>query len=270
MTFETPHKLRASDLRNGLDTRRVGQEIVVLPEIDSTNTYALDVVSCVSGRPWDGHVVFAELQTAGRGRLGRSWRVPRGAGLMFTALLRESTARSSPAAYLMSTAIAITDAIAESTDVEPSIRWPNDIFVGNRKLAGILVEIRSVESGTCAVAIGVGVNCLQHADHFSDDIRDKATSLEIESKHPVDRVKVARAILRRLDHFLADVDRIDDQDLSLLWQRRSADINARVNLQHDGRAYAGRIVEVHPRTGLLLQLDTGARREFDPATTTRL
>ena len=132
------------------------------------------------------------------------------------------------------------------------------------------MEIRTLEPGARVVAIGIGVNCLQQADHFADDIRDRATSLEIESKYPVDRARVGRAILRRLDHFFADPDRIDDENLSSLWQQRSADINTRVNLQHDGRAYTGRIVEVHPRTGLLLQLDSGARREFDPATTTRL
>ncbi len=270
MTLATPHQLRASDLRNDLDTRRVGREILVLPEIDSTNTYALNSISGESGRSWDGQVVFAEMQTAGRGRLGRSWRVPRGAGLMFTTLLREPVGRSSPASYVMAAAVATTDAIAESTDVEPAIRWPNDIYVGTRKLAGILVEIRTLEPGARVVAIGIGVNCLQHADHFADDIRDRATSLQIESKYPVDRVRVGRAILRRLDHFFADPDRIDDENLSSLWQQRSADINTRVNLQHDGRAYTGQIVEVHPRTGLLLQLDSGARREFDPATTTRL
>lgn len=270
MTFATPHQLRASDLLDDLRTRRVGREIVVLPEIDSTNSFALNAIAVKPGRSWDGHVTFAEFQTAGRGRIGRSWRVPRGAGLTFTVLLHERAPLCSSAGYLMAAAVATNDAIAESTDVDPAIRWPNDIFVGNRKLAGILVEIRALESGACAVAIGIGVNCLQHPDHFADELRDKATSLEIESSHAVDRVKVARAILRSLDLFFADPNGFDDEKLASLWQQRSTDINARVNLQHGGRAYAGRIVEVHPRTGLLLQLDTGARREFDPATTTRL
>ena len=171
---------------------------------------------------------------------------------------------------MMATAIATVEAIETTTDIVPAIRWPNDVFVGNRKLAGILVESRAAPDGARYLAIGVGLNCLQHAAHFPPEIRDIATSLELESAEPIDRIAIAQALLRTLDRFFAKPDVTDDATLVNLWQRHSDDIGSRVTLVHAGEEFAGQVIDIHPETGLLLQLDTGARREFDPATTMRL
>jgi BirA family biotin operon repressor/biotin-[acetyl-CoA-carboxylase] ligase len=277
--------------------RRVGRNVVVLPEVDSTNSYALDVLLLQHGAAADGWAIFAEYQTAGRGRLGRSWHSPRGAGLTFTVLLCEAadsppTAPHSalspphsalrtphsvppPARLVMAAAVAVAAGIEQAADVEPEIRWPNDLYVRGKKLAGILIETRSTAvlgddaaAGVSAAAIGIGVNCLQHAGHFPPELRGQATSLDLESPHPVDRAGVARAILRQLDVRLA-ADQTDDE-LAAAWRSRSTDIGAYVTLADHGRTFTGRIIDVQPRTGLLLQLDTGAPREFDPATTTRV
>ncbi|HKQ49085.1 MAG TPA: biotin--[acetyl-CoA-carboxylase] ligase [Phycisphaerae bacterium] len=258
------HQLVAEDIQRDLGTQRVGRSVMVLPDVDSTNTYALNRLTV------DGTVVFAELQTAGRGRLGRPWQSPRGASLTFTTLLLEPPGRIAPTRWMMAGAVAVAQAIARETDVAPVVRWPNDLYVGPRKLAGVLVETRSLPTGRMAVAIGIGVNCLQQPGHFPPDLREKATSLEIESSQPIDRTALARALLRRLDYLLASHERPTDDELAVQWREASADLGGRARLLSDGQEFGGQIIDIHPATGLLLQLDDGGRRQFDPQTTTRL
>lgn len=263
------HLLDASEIARGLGVRRIGRRVIVLPELASTNTHALDVVSLDHEHQPDGTVVLAEHQTAGRGRLGRRWVSPRGAGLNMTALLIEHHAAFRHARLMMATAVAVLGGIAEATDVEPTIRWPNDLYVRDRKLCGILIESRPHAPEHLAVAVGIGVNCLQHASHFPPELRDRATSLEIESRQPVDRAAVARAIIARLDGLLATGQSVSDQQLAEMWRESSSDLSARATLVSQGERFTGRIVDVHPTSGLTLQLENGICRHFDPATTAR-
>ncbi len=268
--------LKVEALQRGLQTRRVGRLIRVLPEVDSTNRFVLEELAEREGESADGAVVFAEHQTAGRGRLGRSWHSPRGASLLFT-VLRCGVEAWPAARVIMAAGVAVVEGIAAATEVEPVLRWPNDVYSRGRKLAGILVEQRRIAAGRWATALGVGINCLQHAAHFPPELRSTATSLDLESRHAIDRVAVARAVLERLDMWLGRVEErlggVDegglDEVLAATWRRHSADVGERVTLTADGRTFCGRILDVHPTDGLLLQLDDGGRRHFDPAATSR-
>jgi len=301
------HRLTIDELAHGLDTVRIGRRLHVFDELGSTNSHALEHYSD-EGRAADGVVIFAEHQTAGRGRLGRRWQSPRGASLLFTVLLIESRnvaqgkggtvkpqlgsavgkgacpardlhcqqkADDSATQYTAShlsllTAVATAEAIRGNTDVDAVIRWPNDLYVRDRKLAGILIETRDWPAGLVATAIGIGVNCLQQPGHFPPDLGRPATSLDIESAKPIDRAAVARAILTRLDRRLADADTCLDAHLHDSWKNLSNDIGQRVTLVESGIEHSGRILDLDPADGLLLQLDTGARRAFHAHSTTRL
>lgn len=284
--------LSAETLGAELPTQRLGRRICVLPEVDSTNTFAFELaghpgqaLSSLSKRKkvqvyertpgdaansdYDGLVVFAERQSSGRGRLGRAWHCPTGAGLMLTILLREPVGATTPAAWMMLAGVAVVRGIIHATDVTPSLRWPNDVYAADRKLAGILVETRREGAGSELVAIGIGINCLQQPGHFPPDIRARATSLDLLSDDPIDRHAVARSVLEVLDAELCMLMHRDENRLIEQWQSHSADIGARVELQCEGHTYRGRIIDVHPRDGVLVQLDDGGRRQFDPAVTTR-
>lgn len=283
MTSSPPRQLSVDSLVDGLNTRRVGRRILVLPQVDSTNTYALQTVATSPSAQSDGTVVFTEHQTAGRGRLGRSWHAPTGASLLMTTLLWETDDDRPSAYWCMAAAIAVVRGIEAATDLDAMIRWPNDVYIDGRKVAGILVEVRRPDSigdrGLPAgekktqgafVAIGIGVNCLQHAGHFPEDMRQQATSLEMASTHAVDRVAVAQAIMRALDDVSGAAGPISDARLAAAWTEHSGDIGTATTLVSGGQHFNGRIVDVHPQHGLVLQLETGARRHFDPATTSRL
>ena len=266
------HRLTVDDVTRGLDTLRIGRRVLVFDELDSTNVHGLEQL-CGQGAAADGTVIFAEHQTAGRGRLGRRWQSPRGASLLFTVLLvepRNSGVPRSTSRLTIIASVAAAEAIRMSTDVEAVIRWPNDLYVRDMKLAGILIETRDWPGGLLATAIGIGINCLQQPGHFPPDLARPATSLDIESSRPVDRAAVARAILTRLDRRLADVDSRLDDDVHETWKQLSNDIGQRVTLVESGIEHTGRILDLDPADGLLLQLDAGARRAFHAHSTTRL
>ncbi len=262
------HRLSADAIAHALGTRRIGRRVIVLPEIDSTNSYALDEVLRSEGNSADGMAILAEYQTAGRGRLGRKWISPRGAGVHLTLLMISPHGTFSHGRMMMLSAIAVLEGIEASTDVDPTIRWPNDIYVGERKLAGILIETRPYGDAQLAIALGLGVNCLQQAGHLPAELADRATSLEIESRQAIDRTAVVRSILQAVDRLL--VESPTDEALAARWREHSTDIGASVRL-HDGTGeYSGRILDAHPTDGLLVHLDHGGRRHFDPSVTSRV
>jgi len=268
MSGDALHQLDEAALLAALAPQRVGKLLQVHDELDSTNTFVLNEVAA-HGDAVDGLVVFAERQTAGRGRLGRQWECPTGAGLMFSILLIEDAASLSASAWMMLAGVVTVRAIAAATEVEPALRWPNDVYVDGRKLAGILVEGRTLADGKVALALGVGINCLQQPAHFSPDVRDRAVSLDMLSAAAVDRQRLAVQVLQSFDDAIVGNEMREEQALAENWRAHSVDVGAHVTLQYQSESFSGRILDVHPRDGLLLQLDDGGRRLFDPIYTSR-
>ena len=177
MSDATPY---AALIATPLDTEIVGQQIVEFDEIDSTNTYALE-------HGGDGVVYVADRQTAGRGRLGRTWHSAPGLGLWFTVALGGSYEGLSFAA-----ALAVRDAIAPRAAL--TIKWPNDLLCGGRKVCGILVEHRAGRT-----ALGIGINVHHRREDFPEELRAKAGSLSSEIGGAWDRAVVLRDVLTELD-----------------------------------------------------------------------
>lgn len=166
---------------------------------DSTNARARELA--LAGAP-DGTVVTAAEQTAGRGRQGRTWTAPAGRALLMSAVVRDLSKRD--ALLPLAVPVAVAEACHPFSDGAVGIKWPNDIWVGERKLAGILLEGRPQEGWA---VIGVGLNVGTTAGEFPEELRDVATSLAIESGHDPGVEPVLEAILAALDHRLADPPR---------------------------------------------------------------
>lgn len=261
--------LDISVIRAALQTRRIGTHLDFFAETTSSNDEAW---KCLADPASDGKVIFTDYQSAGRGRLGRAWTAPRGAGLLASVLLIEQPGDPSPAELCLIPAVAACAAIAAVTDVCPTIHWPNDIYVGPKKLAGILVESRRPASSSVAAAtvIGIGINCLQHAGHFPPDLANRATSLEMESRHPINRAQLATALLHRLDHWLVRPHAWNYQDLRAAWVARAEPPGRELTLRTGARTWHGTIVDIDPASALVVRLDDGSIRAFNAAETTVL
>ena len=192
---EPSDRLIATELRAGLEGCRIGNEIVVVEETTSTNDLAWEAAERGAA---EGFVVFAERQTKGRGQYGRRWESAPYRGLWFSILLRPAmTLRESPRlTALLAEVLAAT--IAKETGCAARIKPPNDIYIADRKVAGVLVEGRTASDGSYVAVAGIGINVNQTLDDFPDELRATAGSLAMVTGRRISRTKLAIALLRKL------------------------------------------------------------------------
>ena len=189
-------RLSAQELRAELGPGTIGRQIIVLEETTSTNDVVWQMAK--DGAP-EGIVVFAEQQSAGRGQRGNTWESAAGKGLWFSVLLRPKTAISDPVQLAQQTAQIVATTIQSEFHLPATVTPPNDIYIENRKVAGVLVEMRAQPKAPHLAVLGVGVNVNQMPHDFSEELRERATSLVIARRGPVDRTSFAVALLRNLD-----------------------------------------------------------------------
>src|SRR5512141_342585 len=169
-------------------------DVVCLDVTDSTNRVAMEMAEC--GAP-HGTIVVADEQTAGRGRMGRRWVSPAGKNLYVSLLLRPAVPTVDAPRLALVAGVALADAV-ETMGVPASLKWPNDLYCGGWKAAGILAEMASDPDGVRHVVIGVGLNVNMEKTDFPPDLRGTATSLRIRAGRVFRRVDV---LARLLDAF---------------------------------------------------------------------
>ena len=241
----------------------VGRRVIALPQVESTNTAASQLAQ--AGEP-SGTVIITEDQTAGRGRLGRSWHLRPGTGIACSVVLRPTLPADGLVRLNMAAAVAAVEA-CRSTGAMAQIKWPNDIVVGEHKLGGILCEAAIRGTGIQFVIVGIGLNVNDDvARVFAQPsaLRTTATSLRLVAGQPVDRMAVLLRLLRELDS-LVGTDDHDPQALASAWAMRSATVGRLVSI-HDvttGAAVAqGRAIRLDLDGALVVRLADGALRRF--------
>jgi len=257
---------RPEELKPPQPTKRVGRRIIIRDQCSSTNDLALAEL----GEAGDGYVFLAEYQSAGRGRLGRRWLAPRAGAILLSVRILERYSPARWARLSLAAGIAVHDAVRQAANVTATLEWPNDVLVGPKKLAGVLIEAKPYDADTHVAAVGIGVNCLQHRGHFPPEWRDQATSLDLESDQPIDRREVVRCLIAALDHWLAPLALAKPQHLKDEWCRRSRLIGSRLRLREANQVYRGVVVDLDPDAGILVTLDEGGQRLFCPLTTSTL
>ncbi len=251
----TPDLLHADDLLTRLGpTRVIGRDIRVFQQTHSTN----DVVEKLAhDGVKEGVVVFADSQTHGRGRLGRKWLSPSGQGLWFSLLLRPDLRPQQATQLTVVAATALRRAIHAQTGLEPAIKWPNDILVGGRKVAGILTELSAELDHIKHVVLGIGVDVNLNASALPAEIRKLATSLKAELGRPVSRPELATTILRELD---ADYARLCAGGFTAVadeWEAHCSTLGRRVVIQIGDRRVSGQAEALGEDGALLLRTEHG-------------
>ncbi len=195
-----PDRLFPEEIRASLATHWLAREIRHLDSTDSTNRIALEWAR--AGAP-HGATVIAEGQTAGRGRLGRSFFSPPYLNLYSSSVLRPSLALAEAPTVILAAAVAVAEVVAESAsghDVE--IKWPNDVLIDGLKTSGILMELAAEASRVAFLVLGIGVNLNVDRMSFPDDFRASATSLRSATGRFVDRISFARRLYHELEQTL--------------------------------------------------------------------
>lgn len=187
-------------------SRRIGRTIEFHAEIGSSNDRAREALA--SGVD-DGLAVVADLQTAGRGRRGRTWSSPAGVNLMVSVGVRPRIEGSDAGLLGIAAAMAVRDACAAQVPgADLRVRWPNDVVdADGRKLAGLLVETAMEDGRLAEAVIGIGINVNWLVADMPMEVRDRATSLVKLAGHPVDRVTLLAAVLAALDAAITELER---------------------------------------------------------------
>lgn len=252
-----PDRLRALELRPLLNTHDVGQVLHCHEELGSTNDEAKALADADAGH---GEVVVAEKQTDGRGRRGRSWVSPPRRNVAFSVILRPEELPPTRAPELtLVAAVAVCEALRHS-GVPAGIKWPNDVLVGGRKIAGILTEMSAEADRVHWVVVGVGVNVNARAEDFPPELRDEATSLLLERGHPAPRALFLAACLSELE---AWYDRHAEQGFAPIrqaWRERSVTLGQQVVVRTDGQDVTGLAEDIDDTGALLVRTAPGLVR----------
>ena len=234
----------------GLRLRLAGTRFTTVrwfDEIDSTNRYAADAATA-------GLVVVADVQLAGRGRLGRSWHAPPGASLLASVVVGIDDARDALPLVTPAAALAASDALAALAGIDARLKWPNDLVVDERKLAGVLAE--SVAGGSLVV-VGMGLNVAWAA--FPDELTDIATSCNLLSTRTVDRAGLVVEWLTRYDALLDQIaTRAGRRALRDACATRSATLGRRVRVEMPNHVIEGTATGLLPNGMLEVTGDDGA------------
>jgi len=248
-------------IKANLKTRNIGRKILVYDRTSSTNDIAAEYAK---NKKNDGLVVFAEEQTAGRGRAGTKWHGGRAESIQCSIVLTDY--KLNPELLSLTCAVAVADGLGKIGGAETKIKWPNDIILNGKKVAGILLESKLNNDGGVYI-LGIGINCHQKRDSFPSELQQIATSIDIESQSTIDRISLAKRLLTSVEHWLETAAKASEKVIEK-WRRLSIQLNHRVKLIYNGREFTGNCIGIDPEKGLILQLDTGGVRMFDAAHTT--
>lgn len=245
------------ELKEGLNTKVVGSSFDIHEELASTNEHALELAS---GRTQDGTVVLADRQTHGRGRLGREWVSPPGVGIYVTVILRPEGSVTQLPKYTFMAGVAVAEAVREVAGLSAAIKWPNDVLIGGKKFCGILEESLITGSKIKYMVIGVGVNVNTDPADLPVTPRGAPTSLKAEKGAPVDRVKLLKAILRKLDAGYLDIQAGGGKDIMRRWKGLSATLGRKVRVELPDGSLEGQAVDIDDDGGLLISVGGELRK----------
>jgi BirA family transcriptional regulator, biotin operon repressor / biotin---[acetyl-CoA-carboxylase] ligase len=250
-----PDVLHRDDLMSLAQNNHViGRDIQVFGETTSTNDLADKL-----GRDGvaEGIVVFAESQTRGRGRLGRAWFSPAGKGLWFSVLLRPEMRPQTATQMTVAVATSTVRAIRAHTGIAPEIKWPNDVLVGGKKLAGVLTEMSAELDRIKYMVLGIGLDVNLSSNDLPAELRGVATSLLIETRQSWRRADLAGAILAELDRDYSRIRSDRFSELAEEWERYCSTLGQQVAINIGGRIVHGRAESLDDDGALLLRTEHG-------------
>lgn len=230
-------------------------KVLRFDSLPSTNLEAAR--QATAGAP-EGLCVVAAEQTSGRGRLGRQWLSPKGAGLYFSIVLRPNVPQSSWPLLTLMTAVAVHDALLESCQLETDIKWPNDIVAAEKKLCGILAETVDTAGGG-AVVMGIGINLTEHS--FPPELHGVATSIQGISGGAVDYELVLQTLVKNLSMQYGKFQTNPAGDLAEEWCARSSYCRGKkIKVTNGTETFEGITKGLESDGGLIVELDNGEQQ----------
>ncbi len=234
----------------------VGNKIHRLDSTTSTNDVAWRLA--VDGAS-DGTVIFAKEQTSGRGRLGRKWHSSKGEDIAMSVILRSKLEQDQAGIITALGAVAVIEAIKLTCGLDLKVKFPNDVVIHDKKLAGVLVESRLVGGAPDTFVVGIGINV--NSVNFPKDLEAEATSIAIETGKKANLGVIEKALLSKLDSLYTNlsVDKI-----RRFYVKHSSLTGRNVNVKEQGKEIKGLCEVADPIDGIIIRLDSGYTHRIRP------
>ncbi|HQM77202.1 MAG TPA: biotin--[acetyl-CoA-carboxylase] ligase [Syntrophorhabdaceae bacterium] len=195
------------------------KEIIYKETIDSTNTYAFKLA--LTGKPEEGTCVVAESQKSGKGRLNRTWFSPAYQNIYLSVILRPPVHPSKVYPITFLSSLAVYDTVKDLTGLPPTLKWPNDVLINGKKVCGTLLEISTEADMVSFVIIGIGFNINMDAQHTDESIKDKATSLYMETDKTYNRTYVCAVLLSMLERYYSVFLEKGEREICNIWESKA-------------------------------------------------
>ncbi len=257
---------RKSKIKRGLSTGLIGSEIHLFEDVISTNEVAKGFAS--EGKK-EGTVIISESQSKGKGRAGRSWLSPKGVGIYLSVILKPNIPSADVSQLTLVAGVAAAQAIEDVSRLLVSIKWPNDLMIGKKKLGGILLETGSTGSTLNYVIIGIGINVNTDISSFTQEVRSTATSIKDEKGVSLKRIRLIRRLLERLDDWYEIYISGGIGDVIEAWSDLSNTLNHHIVVTSSDRITKGVAVGISHNGALLVKQADGCVEEVMEGDVTR-
>jgi BirA family biotin operon repressor/biotin-[acetyl-CoA-carboxylase] ligase len=250
LLVEEPKDLSPSVISSHVTTNWLGKNVYVYEKVSSTQEVAQRLAR--EGAP-SGTVIVADEQEAGKGRLGRSWYSPPGTGLWLSFILRPNMPLHAVSQLTLLTAVAVLQAVKQVVNLPLSIKWPNDLLIRGKKVAGILMELKAEADQVHFVVVGIGINVNQSQEDFPDPIKEKATSLAIENQAVVSRKNVIIQLLNVWEALYETYQRQGFGPIKSLWEKEADSLGKLITARTASGQVTGIAKGISDDGALLLQ-----------------
>ncbi len=254
--LKRPDALLKAEILFQLKTQRWGKEyLYTYDEVDSTNVIAKKLAN--EGKP-EGTAVVAEFQRAGKGRLGRKWVSPKGSGIWLSLILRPPMLPTNAPQLSFVIAVGMVRALKNTTGLDIKTKWPNDILIDRKKVAGILTEISAEMERINYIVVGIGVNVNQRVEDFPIEFRDKSISLRLANQgQSLSRVKILQGILEEMERVYNNYLEEGFEPILEEWKNNSITIGEEVQVIMGEERFNGVAIDIDKDGSLLVKKDNG-------------
>lgn len=251
--------LTAETIKATLSTSLLGGDVYAFRRCHSTNDVARRLAE--DGAP-EGGLIVAERQTAGRGRRGRGWHSPSSLGLWISVLLRPPIPPQQSCCLSLCASLAVARAISSATTLHPRVKWPNDVLINRRKVAGVLGELGEDRPGRPFAIVGMGINVNHKSDDFPSSLRRRATSLRMEGGRIISRLAFLSHLLQHLESIYLVFRELGWSPFVEEWRRLSSLLGQRVTVAVGREIVQGTVVGLADDGALVVEGEQGEMRRI--------
>jgi BirA family biotin operon repressor/biotin-[acetyl-CoA-carboxylase] ligase len=236
----------------------IGKEIFFYSTVSSTNTIATELAE----KTFEGAVVLADSQEKGRGKFGRLWVSPPGVNIYMSIVTRPEIDSKEGTLITLMSAVACATALRRSTGLPVTLKWPNDLVVNDKKIGGILTEVKTEHQKIILAIIGIGINVNTDTDSFPEDIKKIATSIKIQTGVTHPRTEIIVEILNEMENWYKFINKLCKTKIISEWRRLTSTLGREVTVVVGKETFSGLAESVDDNGILILRLPSGKKKRI--------